>query len=229
MSLRKFALIAAMAVGLANVAGTAVAQQAQPARVVVVDEGAVRRGSKVGQLLNAQLTSMRAQGVAQLGLQALQDEIRNETQALAPQVQALTPEQIQANATLRPRVEALNRKRQEFVQKAQQLQSALEQQAQQYDAAFAAAMQPAVQNVATAANADMVVSGNSTWYFKPTVDISARVIARLDATVPTLEALQALVAPPAPAAPAAGAAPALPAAPAPSVAPPAASQPAPNP
>ena len=57
-------------------------------------------------------------------------------------------------------------------------------------------MGPAVEAVAKEAGADIVVSFSSTWYVKGATDLSAKVIARLDATVPTLVALQAALPPP---------------------------------
>jgi hypothetical protein len=59
-----------------------------------------------------------------------------------------------------------------------------------------------------------VLSYNSTLYSKDAIDITAKVIARLDSTVPTIQALQDAL--PKPPAQPAGGAPAAPAAPKPS-------------
>jgi hypothetical protein len=67
--------------------------------------------------------------------------------------------------------------------------------------AFAQVLEPAVSHVAREAGADVVLSYASTWYVKDAVDLSQKVIARLDATVPTLAALQAAVQAATPAAP----------------------------
>jgi Skp family chaperone for outer membrane proteins len=208
MSIRKIFLVAGMAIGLANMAGAAFAQ-----KIMVVDEDTVRRQSKVGVAIRDQMGAIRNEGVDKLGLKPLGDEIKAEDTALKPQVQALTPEAINANAGLKAKVEALNKKKNEFAQKADALNQALEQQQQAALGMFAQAMGPAVDYVAKQAGADIVLSSTSTWYFKPAQDLSAKVVARLDATVPTLDALKAAVTPPAAAAgaaPAPGAAPATP-------------------
>ena len=206
MSIRKIVLIAGMATVLANMAGAAYAQ-----KIMVIDEDLIRRTSKVGQAIAAQITSIRNEGIDKLGLKPLQDEIKAEDTALKPQVQALTPEAINANPTLKAKVEALGKKQNEFAQKANALNQALDQQQQTAVAMFNVVLEPTVDYVAKQAAADVVLSRSATWFYKPAQDLSSKVVARLDATVPTLDALKA----------------AMPAPPAGAAAPPAASAPAP--
>jgi hypothetical protein len=92
----------------------------------------------------------------------------------------------------------------ELMQKQNALNQGLEKSDNSLNAAFMQVMAPAVESVAKEAGADVVVSFASTWYIKDATDLSAKVIARLDATVPTLAALQAALPPP-PAAPKAAA------------------------
>ena len=49
---------------------------------------------------------------------------------------------------------------------------------------------PAVNTVAKEVGADIVLDSNSAWFAKDAIDITAKVVARLDATVPTLQALR---------------------------------------
>jgi Skp family chaperone for outer membrane proteins len=212
MKLRKITLAALVVAGLANFAGVAVAQT----KIFVINEERVRRDSKIGKEMSVQLGGIREQGVEKLGLKSLQDQIKSETDALKPQTQSLTPEAINANPTLKAKVESLNKKTGEFLQKSDFLNNQLGQQNTNFNMAFAQVLEPAVAHVAKEAGADVVLSYASTWYVKDAVDLSQRVIARLDATVPTLTALQAAVQPPAPAGGAAQAPrPAAPAAPKP--------------
>ncbi len=199
MKLRNLALAAAVFVGLANMTGAALAQT----KVYIVNEEKVRRDSKVGKEMTAALGGIRAQGVDKLGLKPLQDEIKTESDALKPQTQSLTPEAINANPTLKARVDALSKKTTEYLQKADYLNNNLEQSSGSLNMAFAEAMGPAVDHVGKQVGADVVLSYSSTWFVKDAVDISDKVIARLDATVPSLAALQQLLKPAAaPAAPA---------------------------
>lgn len=184
--MRNIFLAAAFLVGISQIS----AAYAQ-VKVYVINEDVVRRDSKIGKDIAAKLGEARQAGVTQLGLTALQTQIQTEDAALKPQTQALTVESLNANPTLKARVEALNRLKSEYVQKADALNNALDQQSSAATVAFAAALEPAVEFAAKEAGADLVLSYSSTWYVKPTADLSAKVIARLDATTPTLAALQA--------------------------------------
>ena len=203
MNLRKLALAAAVFVGLTNMAGAAFAQQ----KIFVINEQKIRADSKVGKEMAVVLGGIRNQGIEKLGLQALSSEIKTESDALRPQAQSLTPEALNANPTLKARVDALNQKANELVQKKDYLDANINQEASALNAAFAQVLEPAVKHVAKQQGADIVLSYASTWYVKDAVDISSKVVARLDATVPSLKAMQDALRPAGTAAPAANAAP----------------------
>jgi Skp family chaperone for outer membrane proteins len=205
MKVRNLALCAAVMIGLTNMAGAAVAQT----KIYVINEERIRRDSKVGKEMSVTLGGIRNQGVEKLGLKTLQDQIKTESDALKPQTQSLTKEAIEKNPTLKAKVDSLNKKTGEYLQKADILNSNLEQQNGTFNVAFATVMEPAVSHVAKQVGADVVLSYASTWYVKDAIDISAKVIERLDATVPSLQALQTALQP------AGGGAPAQPAAPKP--------------
>lgn len=207
MKVRSIALTAALFVGLSSVAGVAVAQT----KVYVVNEHRVRTETKLGKEMDSAMDQIAQKGVDQLGLKTLKSEVDTEVAALKPQTESLTPAAIAANPTLKARVDALNKKIASLYQKQNQLNAGLEQQDNGMGAAFLQVMAPAVQSVGKEVGADIVVGTSATWYTKDAVDITAKVIARLDATVPTLIALQAAL--PQPPARAAQPAPAAPAAP----------------
>jgi outer membrane protein len=215
MKLRKLALAAAVFVGLSNMAGAAFAQQ----KIFVINEAKIRADSKVGKEMAVALGGIRNQGIEKLGLKGLSDEIKTESDALRPQAQSLTPEAINANPTLKGRVDALNKKANELQQKQDYLNANLSQEGQALNAMFAQVLEPVVQQVAKQQGADLVLSYSSTWYVKDAIDISSKVVARLDATVPSLKAMQDAIKASQPAAPSASAAPAAPAAPAPTTPP----------
>lgn len=207
MRVHHLALAALLLSGLTSSFALAQAQT----KVFVIDEAAIRANSKVGKEIAATIESVRKEGVTKLGLETLGKEIKTEDDALKPQVQSLSKEALAANATLKARVEALDKKKNEFLQKANVLDQALAQQETAANQAFTIALQPAVDFAAKEAAADVVLSISSTWYIKSAVDLSPKVVARLDATTPTLAALKAATeAAMAKAQPAAGAAPAAP-------------------
>lgn len=193
MKFRNIAVVAALFVGLTNMAGAAFAQT----KVFVIDEQKIRQESKIGKELNLALDNLAAAGVDQLGLKTLKTELDTEGAALKPQIESLTQEAIAANPTLKARVDGLNRKAAEFMQKQNALSQTVEQRDTSYNMAFLQVLGPAIDAVAKEAGADVVLSLTSTWYVKGTVDLTSKVIQRLDATVPNVAALQAALPQPA--------------------------------
>lgn len=192
MKVRNIALTAVLFVGLSNMVGVAMAQT----KVFVINEQRIRAETKLGKEMDAKLNEAAEHGVDQLGLKTLKSEIDTEAAALKPQTQSLTKEAIAANPTLKARVDGLNKKATELMQKQNALNQGLEKSDNGLNAAFMQVMGPAVESVAKEAGADIVLSYSSTWYLKDATDLSAKVIARLNATVPTLAALQAALPPP---------------------------------
>lgn len=201
MKVRTIALTAALFVGLSSFAGAAFAQT----KVYIVNVDKVMLDSKLGKALSAQLSTEANSAVDKLGLKTLKTEVDTERAALQPQTQSLTPEAIAANPTLKGRVDALNKKYSELVQKSSALDQGVEQQRGVNGIKFNYVLIPAIENVAKQVGADVVIPYSAALYNKDAVDITAQVVARLDATVPTLEALKAALPTP-PAQPAPGAA-----------------------
>ncbi|MEY2757476.1 MAG: hypothetical protein RIR33_1254 [Pseudomonadota bacterium] len=196
MKLRNIVLAVVLFTGLSNVAGVALAQT----KVFIVNEAKIRADSKLGKALAAQMQQVGTAGVDQLGLKTLQSEVKTEGEALKPQVQSLTKEALASNPTLKTRVENYQKKMNELAAKSNALDQRMEQQEAANQIAFNFVLVPAVEAVAKEVGADVVLSYNSALFNKDAVDISAKVVARLDATVPTLEALKAAL--PAPQTPA---------------------------
>lgn len=186
MKLRNIALAAALAAGLANMTGAALAQT----KIFVVNEERVRHESKVGKEINQALVSNANAGADELGLKQLKAEIDAEAARLKPQTESLTQEALNANPTLKAQVEALRKKQSEYYGKTNALNNGLERADNGLSQMFLIVLGPAVDTVAKEVGADVVIATASTWYVKDAVDISAKVISRLDATVPTLQALR---------------------------------------
>ena len=208
MKLRNLAVVAAVFVGLTNMAGAAFAQ-----KIFVVNEDRVRRESKVGKEINQTLMTNANAGADQLGLKQLEADIKAEEARLKPQTESLTKEALAANPTLKAQVEALQKKQAEYYNKANALNSGIERADNGLQGMLMVGMAPAIEAVAKEVGAEVVMNTTQVWYAKDANDLTTKVIARLDATVPTLKALQDSMPKP-PAQPAAGAAkPATPAKP----------------
>ena len=202
MKVRNLALVGALFLAFSSFAGVAAAQT----KVFIIHQAKIMAESKLGKAMNAALAEGVNNTVDQLGLKALQTEVQTESAALQPQTQSLTREAIAANPTLKSRVDALNKKVAELAQKSNAIEQGVERQRAINQIGFNTVLLKAVEHVAKQVGADVVLSYESTMYNKDSVDISSQVIARLDATVPTLEALAAAMPqPPAqPAAPGGG-------------------------
>lgn len=211
MHIRNMILAAGLAVGLANLGGAAFAQ-----KIAVVDEDAVFEGSKIGGLLAKNVGEYRAAVADKLELKKLQDELKTDEAAI-PQLKTMTPEALsnaaKTDVALKTKLESFAKKQGDLQARANQFTGATNQQAGAVQNAFGFVLAKAVESVAKQDALDIVVPAGSAMYVnKAKVDISQKVIARLDATVATLDALNAAL--PKPAAPPAGGA-AAPGAPAP--------------
>lgn len=200
MKVRSIVLVGALFVGLSNMVGVAVAQT----KVFVVNEQVVRANSKLGKALDGALQELATKRIDELGLKTLESEVQTEATALQPQTQSLTREALESNPTLKARVEGLSKKANELQQKKNNVNAIVERQDTNFNYAFYTVMMRAVETVSKEANADVVLSFPSTLYTKEAIDLTAKVTARLDATVPTIDALKAALPPPP--APAGGAA-----------------------
>lgn len=153
MKLRNIALVAALFVGAANMAGAALAQT----KIYVVSEERARRESKVGKEINQTLVTNANAGVDQLGLKQLKTEIDAEATRLKPQTESLTPEALNGNPTLKAQVEALGKKQAEYYQKSNALNSGIERADNSLSQAFFVVLGPAVNTVAKEVGADIVL------------------------------------------------------------------------
>lgn len=200
MKLRVLAFFLALAPASTALAEAAYAQT----KVYVIDEAKIRDGSKIGADIRTKLGAIEQEGIEKLGLKSLSEQIQAEQTRLQPQLQSIVgedgsvaTESLESNPTLKSQVEALGQKQIELRQKSSVLSQNLDQQQSVAMAAFTAALGPAVNHVAAQEGADVVLSVASTWYVKDTIDLSAKVIQRLDATTPTLASLEAALKPPA--------------------------------
>lgn len=192
MSIRKLALIALATAGVSSLVGVAHAQ-----KVFVVNDAAVLRNTKLGKELGGNINNQANKGVEQLGLQALSDQIDTERKALDPILGSLTPEardaKIKSDPALKAKLEALGKKQVELQQKEAALNNALGNATDDYKSLFDIAMIPAIEFVAKEANADIVVPVGTLFYAKQSTDLTQKVIARVDATVPNIAKLEEII------------------------------------
>lgn len=170
--------LSAVALGMAS---TAQAQRNGAAQVVVVNYQRVVSETALGRDMTTKLQGIRTQ--LQQEAQALQPEeqaVTQERQRLLTASHGMTPDQIQASATLRPQFDAFNQRVQQLQARSQSLQGdfecsqaiALHAFEQQIDPALHAAMQQHGAGVA-------IDSGN-VQAVDPQFDITNTLIQQLD-------------------------------------------------
>jgi len=182
MRLTKLVLATAVsAVALASAPG-AFAQRNNAASVVVVNYQRVVGESALGRDMQTKLQGIGTQ--LQQQAQAMQSEgqaIQTEEQRLQTATRGMTDAQVQASATLRPQMQALQTRVQQFQARRQALQGDF--QCTQIIALrdFQTRANPIVRTVMQSRGAGVAVDANSAQVFDPAMDITNTVIQQLDA------------------------------------------------
>jgi Skp family chaperone for outer membrane proteins len=179
--MRKILILSAVAAATATPT-VAQAQRAATAIIVVVDSNTVYRDCNACRTAAAQL---QAQVTAyQNRQQTLVNQLKPESDAIQAAVTALAGKQ--PDAALRSRAQAFQQKQeqaqQELARTEQNIQSIRTNVSRQIDARYA----PAVRQVMTQQGANLALDVGSTIAHAPAVDVTAAVLAALNATLPSL-------------------------------------------
>jgi len=174
-----FAALAASAIAVPS---AALAQRAPAAVVVVVDSDRIYRDCTACRSAQTQLQGRLT--ALQSRQKTLADQLRPEGQAIQTAVQALAGRA--PDAALRGRAEAFQKKQddanQELGRSQQNLQSIQANIVRQINAR----LNPVITQVMTARGANLAVDTNATLAHSQTVDVTAAVLAGLNAALPTV-------------------------------------------
>jgi Skp family chaperone for outer membrane proteins len=174
--------IAALAAGTIALPSAALAQRAPAAVVVVVDSDRIYRDCTACRSAQTQLQTRLT--ALQTRQKTLADQLRPEGQAIQAAIQALAGKA--PDAALRARAEAFQKRQdaanQELGRTQQNLQSIQANVVRQINAR----MNPVITQVMTARGANIAVDTNATLAHSPTVDVTAAVLAGLNAALPSV-------------------------------------------
>lgn len=177
----KILMLSAVAAAVA-VPTAAPAQRAPAAMIVVVDSNRVYRECNACRTAATQLQSQVT--ALQNRQQTLMNQLKPEADAIQAAINALAGKQ--PDAALRSRAQAFQQKQeqaqQELARSERNLQSIRANVSRQIDARFG----PAVRQVMTQQGANLAVDVDSTIAHAPALDVSAQVLAALNATLPSL-------------------------------------------
>jgi len=181
MRLTKLALATAVAAVALGSAPGAFAQRSNAASVLVVNYQRVVAESALGRDMSTKLQGVGSQ--IQQQDQAMQSEgqaIEAEDQRLATATRGMTAAQVQANATLRPQLQALQQRAQQFQARRQALRGDF--QCTQIIALrdFQTRTTPVIRTIMASRGAGVVVDAGSAQVFDPNTDITNTVIQQLD-------------------------------------------------
>jgi len=173
---------AALAASVIAVPSVALAQRAPAAVVVVVDSDRIYRDCTACRSAQTQLQGRLT--ALQSRQKTLADQLRPEGQAIQTAVQGLAGRA--PDAALRGRAEAFQKKQddanQELGRSQQNLQSIQANIVRQINAR----LNPVITQVMTARGANLAVDSNATLAHSQTVDVTAAVLAGLNAALPTV-------------------------------------------
>ena len=174
-----FAVLASLAV-LSPIAMHANAQS----NFIVIDQAKIMTQSKAGKDINAKLKTIAEQANKELKptLESLQAEEKSLNETLAP----LNQNAIRQNEALVTRIQSFQQRSQSFQQKSQVRAAELELTRRDAWQQFFKALEPALQSVIDENNADVVLDRSSTVHASAGVDRTDAVIAKLDASTPTI-------------------------------------------
>ncbi len=181
MRLTKLALATAVAAVALGSAHDAFAQRNSAASVLVVNYQRVVSESALGRDMNTKLQGVGTQIQQQAqAMQAEGQQIEAEDQRLATATRGMSQAQVQANATLRPQVQALQQRVQQFQARRQALQGDF--QCTQVIALrdFQGQTTPVIRSVMQSRGAGVVVDAGSAQVYDPNMDITNAVIQQLD-------------------------------------------------
>ncbi|MEM6627133.1 MAG: OmpH family outer membrane protein [Pseudomonadota bacterium] len=187
MLTRKLAFVVCATVFAAFVGQTAAAQN----KVVVIDQAQIMRDSRAGKDIAAKLKAIGDTMATEL--QPVADALSTEQQSLNAQTSTLTREALAQNQQLVTRIESFSKRAQDFEVKRQRSAVELEQTRRQAWGKFFEALGPALTQVVTDRGADVVLDRSSVVYSDKSVDVTIEVIARIDATTPTIEVVKAVL------------------------------------
>jgi len=181
MRLKKLALATAVAAVALGSAQVAFAQRNSGASAVVVNYQRIAEQSALGRDLNTKLQGIGNQIQQQAtAMQSEEQSIQTEQQRLGTATRGMSDAQIQANATLRPQIEALRTRMQTF----QQRRAALQGDAQCTQAIalrdFQNQVVPVVRTIMQQRGAGVAIDAGSAQVFDPNADVTNAVIQQLD-------------------------------------------------
>lgn len=175
-----FKLFLILPVFFAGLAAPALAQT----KVGVINQQRVLAQSVVGQHIATRLGAIQQEMAAELS--AMNLLIQQETERLSAETAIMTPEQVQSRPDLVSRIQTLNRSIQEYEAARRVREQEFTYTERQAMRPVLEALQPILEEIFQENQLDILVDRANIVFASPDVDVSAAVIERLNAQLPSV-------------------------------------------
>jgi len=184
---------AALALSCTAIAVSAQIATAQGTEVGVLNYAAVERDSKAGKSIQSQLSAIETQLQAEVG--PTKTAFDTAMAAIAPKIEGLSQQQVtqkrQADAVFKQEHDDFLQKGQMYEQATQTAQLVVEATRTEALKDFDEVAQAAIQQVAVENGIDIILERKQVMFIQPGADLTAKVVAKLDATHPTIAVTRA--------------------------------------
>lgn len=181
-------LFSALIVAIATPLAVSTPAYAQGTNVIVIDRVQIFAQSKAGQDIVTKVQGIEA--AMQAELQPVANQLSTEGTALDAKTQGMTREALLADAALKTEVEAYARKAGEFNRDRQVAAQELALTERAALIEFNNALIPVLRDVVTETGANVILDKGSVVFVDDTTDVTASVVAKLDASTPTINVVR---------------------------------------
>ncbi len=181
-------ILTAFALAFTAPLALAPAASAQGTNVVVIDRIQIVAQSKAGQDIRTKIQGIET--AMQSELKPAADKLQADGTAIETKTAGMTPEAMRADASLKTEVEAYARQANEFNRDRQIAANELALTERQALAEFNNALVPVLRQVVAEKGANVILDKSSVVFVDDATDVTADVIAKLDAATPTINVVR---------------------------------------
>lgn len=181
-------ILAALALAVTTPLALAPVASAQGTKAIVIDRVQIVAQSKAGQDIRTKIQSIET--TMQNELQPAANKLQADGTAIETKTQGMTPEAMRADAALKVEVEEYARQANEFNRDRQIASQELALTERQALAEFNNALIPVLRQVVTETGANVILDKSNVVFVDDATDVTASVIAKLDAASPTINVVR---------------------------------------
>ena len=177
-------ILMALAIAVSAPLTLATTAYAQGTKVIVIDRATILTQSKAGQDVRTKVQAIEASMQAELQPSATQ--LQTEGQAIETKTANMTPEAMRADAALKTEVENYARKANDFNRKRQIVAQELALTERKAFIDLNNALVPILREVVSENSANVILDRSNIVFADEATDVTAAVIAKLDAATPSI-------------------------------------------